>query len=186
MTGTAAKTGPAVRPRLARADGTALRALVVDDEPDLADVLSSVLRIEGWDVVTAGDGATAVRLGREFGPDAVVLDVMLPDADGLQVLRRLREDSPTVCVLFLTARDSVEDRVAGITAGGDDYVTKPFSLEGCWPDCGGWSAGPDWPTRAAPRSWWSATCRWTRTRTRCTAPASRSSSPPPSSTCCGT
>ena len=115
--------------RLSRPDGTALRALVVDDEPDLADVLSSVLRIEGWDVAAANDGLSAVRMGREFSPDAVVLDVMLPDIDGLEVLRRLRADNPSVCVLFLTARDSVEDRIAGITAGGDDYVTKPFSLE---------------------------------------------------------
>src|SRR5205807_214414 len=67
--------------------------------------------------------------GREFRPDAVLLDVMLPDFDGLEVLRRLRADNPEVCVLFLTARDAVEDRIAGITAGGDDYVTKPFSLE---------------------------------------------------------
>jgi two-component system OmpR family response regulator len=68
-------------------------------------------------------------MGREFRPDAVVLDMMLPDFDGLEVMRRLREDNPRVAVLFLTARDSVEDRIAGITAGGDDYVTKPFSLE---------------------------------------------------------
>jgi two-component system OmpR family response regulator len=115
--------------RLTRPDGTPLRALVVDDEPDLADVLASVLRIEGWDVRSAADGASAARLGREFAPDAIVLDVMLPDIDGLEVLRRLRADNPSVCVLFLTARDSVEDRIAGITAGGDDYVTKPFSLE---------------------------------------------------------
>jgi two-component system OmpR family response regulator len=114
---------------LVRVDGTAVRALVVDDEPDLADILSSTLRLEGWDVRTAHDGMEAVRLGREFVPDAVVLDVMLPDIDGLEVLRRLRADNPRVCVLFLTARDAVEDRIAGITAGGDDYVTKPFSLE---------------------------------------------------------
>jgi two-component system OmpR family response regulator len=119
----------AASPQLSRADGAPLRALVVDDEPDLADVLSSVLRIEGWQVESAGDGETAVRLAREFAPDAVVLDVMLPDFDGLEVLRRMRADNPRVCVLFLTARDSVEDRIAGITAGGDDYVTKPFSLE---------------------------------------------------------
>jgi two-component system OmpR family response regulator len=116
-------------PPLVRADGTALRALVVDDEPNLADVLTSMLRIEGWEARSAGDGAEALRAAREFGPDAVVLDVMLPDVDGLEVLRRLRADNPRVCVLFLTARDSVEDRIAGITAGGDDYVTKPFSLE---------------------------------------------------------
>ena len=112
-----------------RADGTPIRVLVVDDEPSLAELLSSVLRYEGWDIAVAGDGSSAVRTAREFKPDAVVLDVMLPDFSGLEVLRRLRAELPHVCVLFLTARDAVEDRVAGITAGGDDYVTKPFSLE---------------------------------------------------------
>ena len=114
---------------LRRPDGSPVRVLVVDDEPNLAEVLSSVLRHEGWDVQSAGTGVSAVRIGREFHPDAVVLDMMLPDFDGLEVMRRLREDNPLVGVLFLTARDSVEDRIAGITAGGDDYVTKPFSLE---------------------------------------------------------
>jgi two-component system OmpR family response regulator len=87
------------------------------------------MRYEGWDVRTAADGRTAVTAAREFRPDAVVLDVMLPDFDGFEVLRRVRADTPEVPVLFLTARDAVEDRVAGLTAGGDDYVTKPFSLE---------------------------------------------------------
>jgi len=114
---------------LIRPDGTPVRVLVVDDEPNLAEVLSSVLRHEGWEVRTAGTGMSAVHTGREFRPDAIVLDMMLPDFDGLEVMRRLREDNPRVSVLFLTARDSVEDRIAGITAGGDDYVTKPFSLE---------------------------------------------------------
>src|SRR5260370_12475807 len=114
---------------LQRADGSPIRVLVVDDEPTLAEVLASVLRYEGWDVRTAGGGSSAVRTARDFHPDAVVLDIMLPDFDGLEVLRRLRATSPKVCVLFLTARDAVEDRIAGITAGGDDYVTKPFSLE---------------------------------------------------------
>jgi two-component system, OmpR family, response regulator len=112
-----------------RPDGSAVRVMVVDDEPSLAELMASVLRYEGWEVRTAGDGLSAVRAGREFRPDAVVLDVMLPDLGGLEVLRRLRVELPRVCVLFLTARDSVEDRIAGITAGGDDYVTKPFSLE---------------------------------------------------------
>ncbi len=112
-----------------RPDGTPIRVLVVDDEPSLAELLASVLRYEGWDIRTAGDGTSAVRAAREFQPDAVVLDVMLPDFSGLEVLRRVRAEQPHVCVLFLTARDAVEDRVAGITAGGDDYVTKPFSLE---------------------------------------------------------
>jgi two-component system, OmpR family, response regulator len=112
-----------------RPDGTPIRVLVVDDAPSLADLLASVLRYEGWEIRTAGDGTSAVRTAREFQPDAVVLDVMLPDFSGLEVLRRVRAEQPNVCVLFLTARDAVEDRVAGITAGGDDYVTKPFSLE---------------------------------------------------------
>jgi two-component system OmpR family response regulator len=114
---------------LRRADGSPVRVLVVDDEPSLAELLGSVLRYEGWDIRTAADGASAVKVAREFEPDAVVLDIMLPDFDGLEVLRRLRASQPSVCVLFLTARDSVEDRISGITAGGDDYVTKPFSLE---------------------------------------------------------
>ena len=112
-----------------RADGTPLRALIVEDEPALADVLASMLTFEGWHARYALDGAAAVRLAAEFAPDVVILDVMLPDLHGLEILRRLRADNPHVCVLFLTARDSVEDRIAGITAGGDDYVTKPFSHE---------------------------------------------------------
>ncbi|MFB9743849.1 response regulator transcription factor [Pseudonocardia sulfidoxydans] len=115
--------------RLQRADGSAVRVLVVDDESTLSDLLSMALRYEGWDVRTAADGLTAVRAAREFRPDAVVLDIMLPDLDGLEVLRRMRADTPDVPVLFLTAKDAVEDRVAGLTAGGDDYVTKPFSIE---------------------------------------------------------
>jgi two-component system OmpR family response regulator len=125
----AAASPAAPPPGLRRADGSPIRVLVVDDEPNLAEVLASVLRYEGWEVRSAGDGGSAVRAAREFRPDAVILDVMLPDFDGLEVLRRLRAEIPGVCVLFLTARDSVEDRIAGITAGGDDYVTKPFSLE---------------------------------------------------------
>lgn len=110
-------------------DGGPVRVLVVDDEPDLLEVLSGALSGEGWRVRTAADGASAIETARVFRPHAVVLDWMLPDMDGLRVLRGLRGDLDNVCVLFLTARDSVQDRVAGITAGGDDYVTKPFSLE---------------------------------------------------------
>ncbi|WP_375502113.1 response regulator transcription factor [uncultured Jatrophihabitans sp.] len=112
-----------------RPDGTPTRVLVVDDEESLAEVLGSVLRLEGFAVRTALTGSAAVTTAREFTPDAIILDVMLPDLSGLEVLRRIRAEDPAVCVLFLTARDSVEDRIAGITAGGDDYVTKPFSLE---------------------------------------------------------
>ena len=106
-----------------------MRVLVVDDEANLTELLGMALRYEGWDVRSAGSGMEAVRVAREFDPDAVVLDMMLPDFDGLEVLRRMRTDNPTVPVLFLTAKDAVEDRVSGLTAGGDDYVTKPFSLE---------------------------------------------------------
>jgi two-component system OmpR family response regulator len=115
--------------QLRRADGSPLRVLVVDDEAPLAELLSMALRLEGWEVRAAGDGSSAVRTAREFRPDAVVLDVMLPDFDGLEVMRRMRAERSDVPVLFLTARDAVEDRIAGLTAGGDDYVTKPFSLE---------------------------------------------------------
>jgi two-component system OmpR family response regulator len=87
------------------------------------------LRYEGWQVTQAHTGTKAVSAARDTKPDAVVLDMMLPDFDGLEVLRRMRADDPGIPVLFLTARDAVEDRVAGLTAGGDDYVTKPFSLE---------------------------------------------------------
>lgn len=122
-------TSPQGRTELLRPDHSPVRVLVVDDEAPLAELLSMALRYEGWEVRSAGDGAGAVRTARDFRPDAVVLDVMLPDTDGLSVLGRLRRELSDVPVLFLTARDSVEDRIAGLTAGGDDYVTKPFSLE---------------------------------------------------------
>ncbi|GAA1889275.1 response regulator transcription factor [Asanoa iriomotensis] len=112
-----------------RPDGAPIRVLVVDDEPTLTDLLQLALRYEGWEVRAAGTGSSAVQEARQFEPDVVVLDVMLPDFDGLEVMRRMRVHAPNVPVLFLTARDAVEDRVAGLTAGGDDYVTKPFSLE---------------------------------------------------------
>ncbi|MQS39458.1 response regulator transcription factor [Streptomyces katsurahamanus] len=120
---------PRRRTEMLRPDGGPVRVLVVDDEAALSELLSMALRYEGWEVSSAGDGAGAVRRIREFRPDAVVLDLMLPDMDGLAALRRLRREAPDVPVLFLTARDSVEDRIAGLTAGGDEYVAKPFSLE---------------------------------------------------------
>jgi two-component system OmpR family response regulator len=109
--------------------GSPVRILVVDDEAALADLLSMALCYEGWEVHTESDGASGLRAARELRPNAVILDVMLPDMDGLEVLTRLRRESPDVPVLFLTAKDSAEDRIAGLTAGGDDYVSKPFSLE---------------------------------------------------------
>ena len=114
---------------LTRPDGSPLRVLVVDDEVNIAELISMALRYEGWQVEMAHTGSKAVATAREFRPDAVVLDMMLPDFDGLEVLRRMRASDADVPVVFLTARDAVEDRVAGLTAGGDDYVTKPFSLE---------------------------------------------------------
>lgn len=112
-----------------RGDGSRVRILVVDDEPVLAEMITMALRYEGWDVTAASDGASAVAAARDARPDAVVLDVMLPDMSGLEVLGKLRDHLPGLPVLLLTARDAVEDRIAGLSAGGDDYVTKPFSLE---------------------------------------------------------
>ncbi|GAA2779536.1 response regulator transcription factor [Saccharopolyspora taberi] len=105
------------------------KVLVVDDEPNILELLTAALRLSGFEVRGAATGGEALRAAAEFHPDIVVLDVMLPDQDGFAVARRLREDGDWVPVLFLTARDAVEDRIAGLTAGGDDYVTKPFSLD---------------------------------------------------------
>lgn len=114
---------------MCRADGNPINVLVVDDESVLADMVSMALRYEGWNISTAGDGASAIASARSQRPDVVVLDVMLPDMSGLDVLHKLREDNPQLPVLLLTAKDAIEDRIAGLTAGGDDYVTKPFSIE---------------------------------------------------------
>ncbi|MDM7991247.1 response regulator transcription factor [Arthrobacter sp. zg-Y877] len=116
-------------PRLAHPDGGPIRALVVDDEAALAELVGIGLRTLGWNVITAGDGPGAVAAAREFCPDVVVLDVTMPGADGLEALQKIRSFSPQVPALFLTAKDAVEDRILGLAAGGDDYVTKPFSME---------------------------------------------------------
>ena len=120
---------PAQPTPLTRPDGTALRVLTVDDEPSLTELLAMAMRYEGWEVTTAATGNDAVRAARAIKPDAIVLDMMLPDFDGLEVMRRIRTEQPDVPVIFLTAKDGVADRITGLTAGGDDYVTKPFSLE---------------------------------------------------------
>lgn len=106
-----------------------ITVLVVDDEESLADLVAMALRYEGWTVKTAHSVKQAVQVQKTFSPDIAVLDIMLPDGDGLSLMKRLRETTPLLPVLFLTAKDSVEDRISGLTSGGDDYVTKPFSLE---------------------------------------------------------
>lgn len=105
------------------------RLLVVDDEPNIRELLAASLRFNGFEVETVGDGQSALRRAMEISPDLIVLDVMLPDLDGFSVTRRLREQGKHIPVLFLTARDDTADKIAGLTVGGDDYVTKPFSLD---------------------------------------------------------
>lgn len=114
---------------LQRADGAKLRALVVDDEDSISQLVAMALRYDGWEVATATTGAEALEKLRGFAPDVAVLDIMLPDFDGMQVLSRMRSEGFLLPVLFLTALDSIDDRVSGLTAGGDDYMVKPFSLE---------------------------------------------------------
>jgi two-component system response regulator TrcR len=116
-------------PPIRRADGSAIKVLLVDDERALTNLVTMALRYEGWDVEVAHDGREAISKFASTDPDILVLDIMLPDVDGLQILKRVRAESATTPVLFLTARDSVTDRVTGLTAGADDYLTKPFSLE---------------------------------------------------------
>ena len=105
------------------------RVLVVDDEANITDLVATALRYEGFEVAAAGNGRDALKLVESFRPHLVVLDVMLPDLDGFEVQKRLIDRGRPSPVLFLTARDATEDKVRGLTIGGDDYVTKPFSLE---------------------------------------------------------
>ena len=105
------------------------RVLVVDDEPNIVDVISMALRYEGFEVASAATGAEALTKVRDTRPHVMLLDVMLPDMEGFDVARRLGAERARVPIIFLTARDATEDRVRGLTVGGDDYVTKPFSLE---------------------------------------------------------
>jgi two-component system OmpR family response regulator len=105
------------------------RILVVDDETNILELLAVSLRFQGFEVYTAASGPAALDLARDIRPDAVILDVMMPGMDGFGVLRRLRADGIDAPALFLTARDSLQDKITGLTLGGDDYVTKPFSLE---------------------------------------------------------
>ena len=105
------------------------RVLVVDDEPNITELVSIGLRYEGFDVSSAHDGRGALRAVRELKPELVILDVTMPDIDGLEVVRRMRAENIWMPVIFLTARDAVEDKIAGLTVGGDDYIAKPFSLD---------------------------------------------------------
>ncbi|MDV7354355.1 response regulator transcription factor [Rhodococcus oxybenzonivorans] len=105
------------------------RVLVVDDEPNILELLSVSLRFQGFEVATASSGTAGLDTARTFRPDAVILDVMMPGMDGFGMLQRLRADGVHAPVLFLTAKDAVEDNISGLTLGADDYVTKPFSLE---------------------------------------------------------
>jgi two-component system, OmpR family, response regulator len=105
------------------------RLLVVDDEPNIRELLSASLRYAGFEVATAADGQQALTMAESFRPDLLVLDVMMPGLDGFGVVRRMRQSGRHTPVLFLTARDAPEDKVSGLTLGGDDYVTKPFSLD---------------------------------------------------------
>jgi two-component system, OmpR family, response regulator len=105
------------------------RVLVVDDEAYITDLVGMALRYEGFEVAVAASGREALARAGEFRPDLLVLDVVLPDLDGIEVCARLRRDGMGAPVVFLTARDATEDKITGLTVGGDDYVTKPFSLE---------------------------------------------------------
>src|SRR3984893_1261435 len=116
-------------PRIYRADGSPIRVLLVDDEPALTNLVKMALHYEGWVVEIAHNGREALAKFDRVSPDVLVLDIMLPDVDGLRILQRIREAAAYPPTLFLTARDSVMDRVTGLTAGADDYMTKPFSLE---------------------------------------------------------
>ena len=113
----------------APASNTPHRILVVDDESSISDLIATSLRFVGFEVRTAATGAQALTIAQEFRPHAMILDVMLPDLDGFEVCRQIRNEGLNIGVLFLTAKDGMEDKVAGLTIGGDDYMTKPFSLE---------------------------------------------------------
>jgi two-component system OmpR family response regulator len=107
----------------------ATKVLVVDDEPSITDLVSMALRSEQFDVRVAGNGREALDAVESFSPDLAVLDIIMPDIDGFEVAQRLRNQGVKLPILFLTARDATEDKVRGLSLGGDDYMTKPFSIE---------------------------------------------------------
>lgn len=116
-------------PHLEHSDGSPIRALVVDDEVMLEELISVGLRMAGWEVKSAGDGPSGLAVARDWHPDVLVLDIMMPGFDGVELLSRIRKLYSNIPCLFLTAKDSVDDRIVGLAAGADDYVTKPFSME---------------------------------------------------------
>src|SRR3954470_7452472 len=116
-------------PPIRRPDGSAIKVLLIDDERALTNLVTMALKYEGWEVDVAHDGRDALTKFASTDPDILVLDIMLPDVDGLRILQQVRAAGTYTPVLFLTARDSVSDRVTGLTAGADDYLTKPFDLE---------------------------------------------------------
>lgn len=120
---------PTIQSAMSNKSQPEARLLVVDDEPNIRDLLASSLRFAGFEVVSAEDGLSAYRAVQDHHPDLIVLDVMLPDMDGFALTRRLRDGGSQIPVLFLTARDDMQDKLEGLNAGGDDYVTKPFGLE---------------------------------------------------------
>jgi two-component system, OmpR family, response regulator len=120
---------PATADRTTTHEAREARLLVVDDEPTIVELLSGCLRFAGFDVATAASGTEAMRAAAAEPPDLILLDVMLPDSDGFDVIRRIRPGGLRIPVIFLTARDSVRERVTGLALGGDDYVTKPFALD---------------------------------------------------------
>ena len=114
---------------LTHRDGSPIRVMVVEDDPLLNELLTMAMRAEGWEARSATHGHDALALARDASPDVVIMDIMIPGIDGVEVVRRLRARGDDVPVLFLTAKDELEDKLKGLSAGGDDYVTKPFSLE---------------------------------------------------------
>ncbi len=140
--------------------------LIVDDEENLRSMLGAALRHHGFEVSAVADGRTALDAVGELSPDLVLLDVMLPDLDGFEVCRRLRCRGDRTPVLFLTARDGTDDKVRGLTLGGDDYLQKPFSLEELVARATRYCDAPARPASTAPCSR-VATSRWTTTPTRC-------------------
>lgn len=117
------------QPRLSRADGTAIRAVVLDGDDSLTDLLSLALRYEGWDIRLASDVQQAFTTIREFRPDVIVLDIMMPGLASMTILKRMRTEGIQTPILFLTAKEAIKSHIVGLTIGGDDYLAKPFSFE---------------------------------------------------------